>query len=219
MKKLISLVAAASLLIPVQASAATTKPTPKPTTSKSKVVTPPATKKPATKKPVIKKPATKKPVVKKKVVSKKKKLPAKKVLKWPQPGFENKKLFAKSATDIEIGIAGTENKYIQKNLINYCHEVACGGIFVGSETGCDWWEIISNVLGVDPADSTQRIIYGSLKTLAIGSKPKKIIPVLLISDEPLIDGLIVNPGTAFCRTGTPTEKIPSNTYTKSITRS
>jgi hypothetical protein len=219
MKKLISLVAAASLLIPVQAVAATTKPTPKPTTSKSKVVTPTATKKPATKKPVVKKPATKKPVVKKKVVKKKKKLPAKKVLKWPQPGFENKKLFAKSATDIEIGIAGTENKYIQKNLINYCHEVACGGIFVGSETGCDWWEITSNVLGVDPADLTQRIIYGSLTTLAPGSAAKKVTAILLISDEPIADGLGIGAYTANCRVGTPTEKIPSNTYTKSITRS
>ena len=220
MKKLISLVAAASLLIPVQASAATTKPTPKPTTSKAKVVTPPATKKPATKKPVIKKPATKKPVVKKKVVKKKKKLPAKKAMKWPPPGFEKKdSLYAKTATPKELGIAGTENKYIQKNLIAYCHEVACLGIFVGSETGCDWWEITSNVLGVDPADSTQRIIYGSLTTLAPGSAAKKVTAILLISNEPIADGLGIGAYTANCRVGTPTEKIPSNTYTKSITRS
>ena len=208
MKRLIALITATCLLIPVQADAATKKPTPKPTTTKSKVVT----------KPVVKKPAVKKKVVprKKKRVTLKPKAP----IKWPPPGFEKKdSLYAKTATPKELGIAGTENKYIQKNLIDNCHKVACLGIFVGSETGCDWWEINSNVLGVDPADSTQRIIYGSLITLAPGSKAKKVTPILLISDEPIADGLGIGAYTANCRIGTPTSKIPSNTYTKSPTRS
>ena len=200
MKKLIALAIAACLLIPAQAHAATNKPTPKPTVTKSKAV--------------------KKPVVKKKVVKKKKKLPAKKALKWPPPGFDKKdSLYAKTATPKELGIAGTENKYIQKNLIDYCHKVACLGIFVGSETGCDWWEITSNVLGIDPADPTQRIIYGSLTTLVAGSKAKTIKTILLISDEPIADGLGIGAYTANCRIGSPTGKIPSNTYTKSPTRS
>lgn len=208
MKRLIALITATCLLIPVQADAATKKPTPKPTTTKSKVVT----------KPVVKKPAVKKKVVprKKKRVTLKPKAP----IKWPPPGFEKKdSLYAKTATPKELGIAGTENKYIQKNLIDNCHKVACLGIFVGSETGCDWWEINSNVLGIDPADSTQRIIYGSLITLAPGSKAKKVTPILLISDEPIADGLGIGAYTANCRTGAPTSKIPSNTYTKSPTRS
>ncbi len=200
MKKLIALAIAACLLIPAQANAATNKPTPKPTVTKSKAV--------------------KKPVVKKKVVKKKKKLPAKKALKWPPPGFDKKdSLYAKTATPKELGIAGTENKYIQKNLIDYCHKVACLGIFVGSETGCDWWEITSNVLGIDPSDPTQRIIYGSLTTLVAGSKAKTIKTILLISDEPIADGLGIGAYTANCRIGSPTGKIPSNTYTKSPTRS
>ena len=213
MKRLIAVVIALSLIIPGQASAATKKPTPKPTTSKSKVVT----------KPVVKKPATKKPVVKKKYVPRKKKrvtLKPKAPIKWPPPGFEKKdSLYAKTATPKELGIAGTENKYIQKNLIDNCHKVACLGIFVGSETGCDWWEITSNVLGVDPADSTQRIIYGSLTTLAPGSAAKKVTPILLISDEPIADGLGIGAYTANCRIGTPMQKVPSNSYTKSPTRS
>ena len=200
MKKLIALAIAACLLIPAQAHAATNKPTPKPTVTKSKAV--------------------KKPVVKEKVVKKKKKLPAKKALKWPPPGFDKKdSLYAKTATPKELGIAGTENKYIQKNLIDYCHKVACLGIFVGSETGCDWWEITSNVLGIDPSDPTQRIIYGSLTTLVAGSKAKTIKTILLISDEPIADGLGIGAYTANCRIGSPTGKIPSNTYTKSPTRS
>ena len=213
MKKLIALVVTASLLVPVNAGAATKKPTPKPTTTKSKVVT-----KPATKKPIVKK-----PVVKKKYVPRKKKrvtLKPKAPIKWPPPGFEKKdSLYAKTATPKELGIAGTENKYIQKNLIDNCHKVACLGIFVGSETGCDWWEITSNVLGVDPADSTQRIIYGSLTTLAPGSAAKKVTAILLISDEPIADGLGIGAYTANCRIGTPSQKVPSNTYTKSPTRS
>ena len=211
MKKLVALFVAACLIAPVHANAATTKPTPKPTTTKAKVVT-----KPVTKKPVVKKPVAKKKVVKKK----KKKLPAKKALKWPPPGFEKQGvLFAKTATPKELGIAGTENKYIQKNLIEFCDKVACLGIFVGSETGCDWWEITSNVLGIDPADPTQRIIYGSLTTLVAGSKAKTIKAILLVSDEPIADGLGIGAYTANCRIGTPTEKIPSNTYTKSPARS
>jgi hypothetical protein len=210
MKKLIALFVAACLIAPVHANAATTKPTPKPTATKAKVV-----KKPATKKPVVKKPAPKKPVVRKK-----KNFPTKKPLKWPPPGFEKQGvLFAKTATPKELGIAGTENKYIQKNLIEFCDKVACLGIFVGSETGCDWWEITSNVLGIDPADSTQRIIYGSLTTLVAGSNAKTIKAILLVSDEPIADGLGIGNYTANCRSGPQIGKIPSNTYTKSPTRS
>jgi hypothetical protein len=210
MKKLIALFISICLLAPVNATAATTKPTPKPTSTKAKVV-----KKPATKKPVVKKPVKKKPVARKK-----KNFPIKKPLKWPPPGFEKKgALYAKTATPKELLIAGTENKYIQQNLIEYCEKFACLGIFVGSETGCDWWEITSNVLGVDPADPTKRIIYGSLTTLVAGSKAKTVKAILLVSEEPIADGLGVGGYTANCRIGTPTGKIPSNTYTKSLARS
>lgn len=199
MKKLISILISITLLIPVHASGATSSPTPKPGASKAKI--------------------DKKPVKKKKVVKKKKKLPAKKQLKWPPPGFEKKAgLFAKTATPKELLIAGTENKFIQKNLIEHCDEVACLGIFVGSETGCDWWEVSSNVLGIDPADPTKRIIYGSLTTLVSGSKARTIKTILLVSDEPIADDLGIGAYTANCRTGTPTGKIPSNSYTKSPNR-
>ena len=205
MKKLLALFVAACLLVPAHASAATPKPSPKPTSTKAKVV---------------KKPVVKKPVVKKPVVRKKKNFPTKKPLKWPPPGFEKKgALYAKTATPKELLIAGTENKYIQQNLIEYCEKFACLGIFVGSETGCDWWEITSNVLGIDPADSTKRIIYGSLTTLVAGSKAKTVKAILLVSEEPIADGLGVGGYTANCRIGTPTGKIPSNTYTKSPARS
>ena len=90
---------------------------------------------------------------------------------------------------------------------------------MGSETGCDWWEITSNVLGIDPADPTKRIIYGSLTTLMAGSKAKTVKTILLVSEEPIADGLGVGGYTANCRIGTPTGKIPSNTYTKSPARS
>ena len=106
MRRFISLLVLTSLLLPSYAIAATTKPTPKPATTKSKVVT-----KPATKKPIVKK-----PVVKKKVVPRKKKrvkLKPKAPVKWPPPGFEKKgDLYAKTATPKELLIAASENKYI-----------------------------------------------------------------------------------------------------------
>jgi len=194
MKKLASILISISLLIPAQASAETTTSTPKPAASKSKV--------------------EKKPVVRKK-----KNFPTKKPLKWPPPGFEKKgSLYAKTATPKELLIAGTEYKYIQKDLIKYCDEFACLGIFVGSETGCDWWEVSSNVLGIDPADPTKRIIYGSLTTSISGSKARTIKAILLVSDEPIADGLGIGAYTANCRTGKRTQKVPSNTYTKSPDR-
>ena len=116
----------------------------------------------------------------------KKKLPPKPKQKWPPPGFEKKgELYAKTASPKELLIAATENKYIQRKLINNCHKTACLGIFLGSETGCDWWEITSNVLGIDPNNSEERVIYGSLTTLVAGSKAKAIKTILLISDEPI----------------------------------
>ena len=205
MRKFLALFLTTSLLIPTQAYAATTKPTSKPSASKAKLV---------------KAAATKKPVVKKKVVKRKKKLPDKKPLKWPPGGFEKKgELYAKTATPKELLIAGTENKFIQSNLIEKCHLTACLGIFVGSETGGDWWEINSNVLGVDPNNPTERIILGSLITSVSGSKAKTIKAILLISDEPIADGLGIGAYTANCRMGTPTGKIPSNIYTVSPNRS
>ena len=205
MRKFLALFLTTSLLIPTQAYAATTKPTSKPSTSKAKIV---------------KAAATKKPVVKKKVVKRKKKLPEKKPLKWPPGGFEKKgELYAKTATPKELLIAGTENKFIQSNLIAKCHLTACLGIFVGSETGCDWWEINSNVLGIDPNNPTERIILGSLITSVSGSKAKTIKAILLISNEPIADGLGIGAYTANCRMGTPTGKIPSNIYTVSSNRS
>lgn len=205
MRKFLALFLTTSLLIPTQAYAATTKPTSKPSASKAKIV---------------KAAATKKPVVKKKVVKRKKKLPDKKPLKWPPGGFEKKgELYAKTATPKELLIAGTENKFIQSNLIAKCHLTACLGIFVGSETGCDWWEINSNVLGIDPNNPTERIILGSLITSVSGSKAKTIKAILLISNEPIADGLGIGAYTANCRMGTPTGKIPSNIYTVSPNRS
>ena len=205
MRKFLALFLTTSLLIPTQAYAATTKPTSKPSASKAKLV---------------KAAATKKPVVKKKVVKRKKKLPDKKPLKWPPGGFEKKgELYAKTATPKELLIAGTENKFIQSNLIEKCHLTACLGIFVGSETGCDWWEINSNVLGIDPNNPTERIILGSLITSVSGSKAKTIKAILLISNEPIADGLGIGAYTANCRMGTPTGKIPSNIYTVSPNRS
>ena len=205
MRKFLALFLTTSLLIPTQAYAATTKPTSKPSASKAKLV---------------KAAATKKPVVKKKVVKRKKKLPEKKPLKWPPGGFEKKgELYAKTATPKELLIAGTENKFIQSNLIAKCHLTACLGIFVGSETGCDWWEINSNVLGIDPNNPTERIILGSLITSVSGSKAKTIKAILLISNEPIADGLGIGAYTANCRMGTPTGKIPSNIYTVSSNRS
>ena len=61
--------------------------------------------------------------------------------------------------------------------------------------------------------STIKETLGTLKTVANGSKPKKIIAVLLKSTEPIQQGVTVSGITARCWATDKPEGISSNTYT------
>ena len=64
--------------------------------------------------------------------------------------------------------------------------MACGAVYVGSDSDCQYWEINSKIYGPNPADVTTMIEYGTLRTLAPATKAKTILPVILVSGEPLI---------------------------------
>ena len=82
---------------------------------------------------------------------KKKNFPTKKPLKWPPPGFEKQGvLFAKTATPKELGIAGTENKYIQSVTLN------------GKPLERLWF-------------SHRELMEGGTLTLRMGYKPNKLL--------------------------------------------
>jgi len=175
----------------------------------------------ATPKPTAK--ATKKPVVKKKVASKKKTAkkrrgvhvaPSPKPV-WPPKGFrENSQVYAKVPTAKElVGILSATKTLATQ--VKKCSTFACGAVRVASSMGCTWWEITSTVSGptsdVDPTLSA----LGALRTAAVGTKPKEIVTILLISTEPLKPDVTVSGISVNCYHSPVTGRVPSNSYVKS----
>ncbi|MBI3430541.1 MAG: hypothetical protein HY050_10945 [Actinobacteria bacterium] len=205
------LIASALIASAPLSMAATTKPAPKLTAKATpkKVIT----KKPVAKKPVAKKPVAKKPVAKKKRVYKKRvKVSPSPAPVWPPKGFhENSKVYAKVPTSKElIGVLSAAKPLAAQ--VKKCSTFACGAVQVASATGCTWWEITATVSGpTSESDRTLKIL-GALRTTAVGTKPKKIVTVLLISTEPLKPKVTVGGINVNCYRSPITGRVPSNSY-------
>ena len=180
-----------------------------------------ATAKP-TAKPVVKASAkaTPKKVVTKKRVIKKRKVYTRKVVKispspapaWPPKGFhENSKVYAKVPTSKElIGVLSATKPLTAQ--VRKCSAYACGAVQVASSSGCTWWEITSTVSG-PTSDSDRKLrVLGALRTTAVGTKPKQIVTLLLISTEPLKKGVKVGGINVNCYHSPVTGRVPSNSY-------
>jgi len=169
------------------------KPTAKPTAkTTAKPVAKPTTKATATKKPVVKKPVVKKPVVRKPVVRKpvvkKTVVPVPKIV-WPPKGYAaNNGVYAYIPSGTQL-VSLLSAKTTLAKTVKQCTAMACGAVYVGSDSECQYWEIISKVYGPNPADVTEMIQYGTLRTLAPATKAKTVLPVILVSNEPLIPHL------------------------------
>lgn len=177
------------------AATPTAKPTPKPTPKPTLKATPTPTvkptakattvKKPVVKKPVVKKPVVKKPVVKKPVVKKKTVVPPPKIV-WPPRGYAaNNGVYAYIPSGSQL-VSLLSAKTALATTVKQCTAMACGAVYVGSDSDCQYWEINSKVYGPNPSDVTAMIEYGSLRTLAAATKAKSILSVILVSKEPLI---------------------------------
>ena len=150
----------------------TAKTTAKPTTT--------VTKKPVVKKPVVRKPVVRKPVVKKTTV-----VPPPKIV-WPPKGYAaNNGVYAYIPSGTQL-VSLLSAKTTLANTVKQCTAMACGAVYVGSDSDCQYWEINSKIYGPNPADVTTMIEYGTLRTLAPATKAKTILPVILVSGEPLI---------------------------------
>lgn len=192
-------------------SAATSKPSPLPKVKTPvKSTTKAQTKIPGTTK--AKSGATVKKKTYKRYVRKKVKPIASPSPKWPPANFTNSglvyakipsadelKSYASNSTDITIGLKD-------------CEKLTCGAVFLASESGCNWWQIDSMVTGPSKNGNGIKETLGTLKTLAPGSRSKKIVAVLLKSTEPIQQGVAVSGITARCWSTTKPEGIPSNTY-------
>lgn len=203
-------------LITSSANAATKKPSPTPT----KKVTAKATAK-ATSKPTVKPTAKATTPVKKKVVTKPK--PRKKVKLspspkpvWPPKGYvKSDDIYARVPTSKELIGLSSANPRLAKDLLA-CESLTCGAILATSVAGCNWWEFTADVVG--PLSDTDKTIvkYGTLKSLYSSSKPKEILPFIMVSEEPIKNGFLVSNIAISCHRDTkPTDlTFPSHSYIK-----
>jgi len=92
---------------------------------------------------------------------------------------------------------------------------ACAAILVGSTEKCSWWKVTSSITGPDPANTSNRIVYGELTTLQPGAAAKTIQTIFLISPVTLQPGIQFTGITALCGIGSTAEKVPSTSFDQS----
>ena len=165
--------------------------TPTPKVTSKTTAKPTAAAKPTTtvKKPVVKKPVVKKPVV----VRKKTVVPTPKIV-WPPRGYAaNNGVYAYIPSGSQL-VSLLSSKSALATTVKQCTSMACGAVYVGSDSACQYWEINSKVYGPNPADVTEMIEYGTLRTLAPATKATTILSVILVSKEALIphESIILN---------------------------
>jgi hypothetical protein len=234
-KTLVALVAFS--LISGSANAATKKPSPTPTTkattkttakptATTKATTKTTAKPTATTKATVKATAkatvkatptaTKKKVVYKPAPRKKVKLSPSPAPVWPPKGYiKSDDIYAKIPNSKELIGLSSANKKLAAELKS-CESLTCGAILATSLAGCKWWEITADVNGPTSDTDATIIKFGTLRSLFGPSKAKQINPYILISEEPIKNGLVVSNIVMAChRTDTPIDvQLPSHTYTK-----
>ena len=203
---------------------ATTKTTAKSTTkATAKASSKPTTK--ATAKSTAKATATKKAVAKKTTSKPKPKPKRTKKIKpspapvWPPKNYaQNGDIYAKIPTSKELVGLASANSKLSKELTQ-CETFTCGAILAASFAGCDWWEFNADVIGPTSDIDSTPIKYGTLTTYYGPSKPKQILPFVLISQEEIKLGAKVSGIKVVChREPIPTDlQVPSNTYVKVTT--
>lgn len=172
MRKIGSLLIIAGLLL--QGSAFAASPSPKPSVKPSA-------------KPSVKKSPVKKSVVVHRYSPPKRVtvVPSPKPI-WPPRGYAaNNGVYALIPSGSQL-VSLMSSKKALATSVKQCTAMACGAVYVASDSACNYWEVNSKVYGPNPVDVTTMIEYGTLRTLAPASAAHAIIPILLISSEPLI---------------------------------
>jgi hypothetical protein len=160
--------------------------------------------------------ATKKKVVYKPAPRKKVKLSPSPAPVWPPKGYiKSDDIYAKIPNSKELIGLSSANKKLAAELKS-CESLTCGAILATSLAGCKWWEITADVNGPTSDTDATIIKFGTLRSLFGPSKAKQINPYILISEEPIKNGLVVSNIVMAChRTDTPIDvQLPSHTYTK-----
>jgi len=129
--------------------------------------------------------------------------------KWPPVGFIGKDgVFATIPTNKElIGILSAKTTLASD--VKLCKEYACGAVTVAAEKSCQWWEVRSVIYR---ADGENKVAVGKLFTISKGTNAQEIKTILMVSREPLADGITVGGIRVFCQRGATIVPYPSNSY-------
>ena len=141
---------------------------------------------------------------------------------WPPTGFSSSNgVYARIPTGKELlGILSSQSDPVKP--VSRCAPdpkkpkivaMSCGAVLVAATSGCSWWEINSKVTGIDPEDSAHRIVLGTLRVLALKSKPRAVSTIILVSGVPLKPGVRFAGMKAKCWLTPPTEKVPKTIFT------
>jgi len=201
-RKISAILIALSVALPGNAYAASPKATPTPTVKTTAKAAPKPSAKPPVKttaKPTTKATSAAKTPVRKAPV--KRYTPRKRVIVtpspkpvWPPKGFQSTNgVYAMIPSGTQLVSLLSSSKTLA-TTVSQCKAMACSAVYVASDSTCNYWEITSKVYGPDPADVTATIQYGTLRTLATGTQAHQILPVILVSGEPLFphESIILN---------------------------
>jgi len=104
---------------------------------------------------------------------------------WPPKGFASSNgVYALIPSGTQL-VSLLSSKKALASTVKQCKAMACGAVYVASDSACLYWEINSKGYGPNPSDVTATIEYGTLRTLARATKSHEILPVILVSNEPL----------------------------------
>jgi hypothetical protein len=133
--------------------------------------------------------------------------------KWPPPGFKGiNGVYARVPGDEELlGILSASRSLRQR--FEPCKTLACAPVIVASATGCEWWEITSNVRQVNDVTLLREKI-GTLVTYAGGSEPEKLKAIFLISEVPVAPAISISGIRVICHRDEFDKPKPGNIYTK-----
>ena len=128
---------------------------------------------------------------------------------WPPIGFVGKDgVYATIPTNKElIGILSAKTTLASD--VKLCKQYACGAVTVAAEKSCQWWEVRSVIYR---AEGENKVAVGKLFTISKGSNGQEIKTILMVSREPLADGISVGGIRVFCQRGATIVPYPSNSY-------
>jgi hypothetical protein len=132
---------------------------------------------------------------------------------WPPPGYKGiNGVYAKVPSSKELIGLLSARRSLQKT-VKQCEQFACGAVIVAAETGCEWWEVASNVKQVNVTTRIREKI-GTLVTYANGTSPEELRTIFLVSQEPVDPAISISGIRVICHRDVVDKPKPGNIYTK-----